>query len=857
MKKLFVSIVAVLLGISAWAVPAKPGVFTYTQPDGSVVRLERHGDEFFSWTTLAGTSQAVELDQHGFWRHTTVSPVMREAAKAYRAQVNSRRAASVSPRTHVDNPMTHGARHIPVLLVNFSDNAFSIPDPLEAFQALLNQNGYADNGATGSVQDFYMDNSKGQFQPIFDVYGPVTLPHEMAYYGAVVRDNQGRIISNDKNAGQALMDAADLLDDVVDFSQYDTDNDGYVDMTLFYYAGYNQAEWGPDDTIWPHQSWAPASTRYDGKMLGRYFCTSELKGNKNVNMCGIGTTCHEFGHSLGLPDFYDTDYEENGSCHALSSFSTMCSGSYNNDGRTPPYFNAEERIYLGWMIDEDIQEFPKGETVFGSVKDDIAYKTLTDTEGEYFLYECRDGSGWDAPLPTGMLVYHADKSTVRTVGGLTPYQQWYYWDHYNTINAYGDHPCFYVVPASQQDALDYDNRDARAWVFPGSSNITTYAPVDWDGNSTGATLSNISYADAQVSLTVNYSVEKKVMGQVTDASGNGLEGVYVVLTPITNAAGSPFLRQVRPRTPVFEAVTDANGNYLIVVEEFGAEEGHLTFSKDGYQTTGKDVTIKGRSTVVNVRMLKDGELDQRDYYYYDPTASAYVSGVGSWGNTQMAAIHIPAEELAPAGGTITSVAFCPYYKADAYYVIVDAGEERILTYEVPDMTGGIHNLVSVDLQTLDVSFPGGTDLYVGYAVKNATPDYTGYPFLVATGSNTFYSAFNLESSNWDVEENPGYGLIYVANIIGRSKPEEEITSLAQMGIVSIADPGKGSYHAGDVFQLEMALPQGVTPTSVIWQYDGLTVTDPVTLQAGKHTVSALVKYADGSEETFELMIEVK
>ena len=141
--------------------------------------------------------------------------------------------------------------------------------------------------------------------------------------------------------------------------------------------------------------------RFDGLGLDAYFCTSELKGSQGTNMCGIGTTCHEFGHSLGLPDFYDTNYEENGSCSALSSFSTMCSGSYNNDGRTPPYFNAEERVYLGWMIDSDIQDLPAGEISFGSVKDDIAYRSYTDVEGEYFLYECRDGSGWDAPLPKG------------------------------------------------------------------------------------------------------------------------------------------------------------------------------------------------------------------------------------------------------------------------------------------------------------------------------------------------------------------------------------------------------------------------------------------------------------------------
>ena len=862
MKKLLVSLAAILLTLSAWAVPAKPGAFNYTQPDGSVVRLELHGDEFFSWTTLAGTDQVVKLDADGFWRNTTLDSVAWEAAAQFRRQVNLQRS-SMQPRTHDESyKMTHGTRHIPVFLVNFQDESFSVDNPQERFKAMLNQSGYSANGATGSAHDYFNDNSHGQFDPIFDVYGPVTLPHEMKYYGEPVKDDSGRITKNDKRPEIAVYDAAVLLDSSVDFSQYDADNDGDADMVIIYYAGYNQAEGAHENTIWPHQwnvqgssSAEARNATFDGLKLSKYFITSELKGIEGVNMCGIGTTCHEFGHSLGLPDFYDTDYDKNGYDHGLFYFSIMSGGNYLNNGCTPPYYNAEERIYLGWMIESDLQKLPQGAISFGSVKDDIAYITPTDTEGEYFLYECRDGSGWDAYIARGLLVYHVDKSTVHVVGGMTPYKQWKDWLYYNTINAYGDHPCFYVIPASDQTNLKYASTNLSTWVFPGSSNVTSYFPIDWDGNDTGVSITSISYSHEKVSLNTNYSTDKLIIGQVTDSAGNAVEGVKVTLSQKSDPANGPRIRGIKPRTPAFDAVTDADGFFQIGINEFHTEEGHLSFLKEGYQPVGVDVSITKRITTVNVKMFKEGEDEVRDFRYYDPTANYYYSGVESLGNSQMASIRIPASELR-YGGVVTSIEFWPYFNADAYYVVIDSGKERILTRQINGLTEGSNQLARINLSELAITFPEGEDLYVGIAVKNAVPEYNGYPFITSSGgSNTYFSEFNLENSNWAYAEE-GYGLVMTAKLSLRTSPQEELTSFAQMGFASIADPGCGSYKAGDVFQLNMELPEGAN-AQVSWKFDGLTVTDPVTLEAGNHTVSATVQYADGSVETFELLIEVK
>ena len=585
MKKILVSLFAILFSLSALAVPAKPGVFTYTQPDGSVVRLERHGDEFFNWTTLAGTTQVVELDADGYWRNATLDLSIREKAVERRRQMNRQR---IAPRTHDESKiMTHGERHIPVIVASFSDLDFTLDNINQRFEALLNENGYSYNGATGSVQDYYLENSHGAFTPIFDVYGPVTLPNEMAYYGAPVRDEKGKIVEDDIRPQQAIYDACVLLDATVDFSQYDYDQDGYVDMILFYYAGYNTAEGGSDNAIWPH-SWSVQSSsdpevrnhRFDGLRLDDYFCTSELNGNRGSTMCSIGTTCHEFGHSLGLPDFYDTNYYTNGYCQGLAEFSLMAHGSYNNDGRTPPYFNAEEKIFLGWMIDSDIQELPDGIISFGSVKDEVAYKSLTDVEGEYFLYECRDGSGWDAYIPQGLLVYHVDKSTVRVVGNLTPYDHWVKWRSYNKINAYGNHPCFYVVPAADQNNYNY-MESSNLWVFPGAGGITQYVPIDWNGNETGLTVSEIGFADGMVHLTALYasSPDPTGFGQMgfTAISDPG-NGVYqagdVFLLQLDRPAGERAPKKITWKMdgePVAEAVTLTSGTHHIVAKVVHAD----------------------------------------------------------------------------------------------------------------------------------------------------------------------------------------------------------------------------------------------------------------------------------------------
>ncbi|MBQ7269387.1 MAG: M6 family metalloprotease domain-containing protein [Bacteroidales bacterium] len=531
-KRFFTTLFALCLAAPLLtAIPARPGKFTYTQPDGTTIELRRLGDEYMH-ITVDAAGNTVRMESDGFYRPVLHDyDVMRRRARAKRTEAGRNRAKAAA-----NTDLNQGERHILVLVASFRDVSFTISDPKGKFDALLNTRGYSYNGATGSVRDYYEENSDGLFKPIFDVYGPVQLTGNMATYGG--NDASGE----DKAPELAVFQAAKALDSQIDFSSYDYDGDGSVDMILFYYAGYNEAEGGSEDSIWPHQWSVQLSTNttirnnnsFDGVKLGKYFCTSELDMASGSTFCGIGTTCHEFAHSLGLPDFYDTDYGDSGTTfgenHGCAadpySYSLMSSGPYNNNGRTPPYLSLLERIMLGWKAEGSYRDFPAtGNYVIPPVQDGIAYKTDTGTSGEYFLYECRGESGWDAYLPggPGLIVYHLDKSKTKVsvydsygyATNITAEELWTDWGSTNQINENAKHPCYYIVPALELGRIAYEC-DAEGYPyyfeetqipFGVSAKGREYAPVDWNGNTGDIRFSSIQYSGGSVSLYATVPTE--------------------------------------------------------------------------------------------------------------------------------------------------------------------------------------------------------------------------------------------------------------------------------------------------------------------------------------------------------------
>lgn len=866
MKRLF-ALISLMLCASLLlrAVPAKPGGIVFTQPDGSSITLYLHGDEFHHWLTDESGYVFSRWEDGWYRRDFSIRPSRVSFSSTRRRQsVAQMRSASLR------RAQTTGSPHIPVILVEFSDNAFSISDPQAAFTALLNQNGYSANGGTGSVRDYYIDNSGGLYQPVFEVLGPVKLTRKMAYYGA----NDSSDDDNDKYPEMALYEALQQLDATVDFSIFDSDGDGRVEMTLFYYAGYNEAEGGPANSIWPHQ-WSldgsddtqVKNNSFDGVHFGNYFCTSELKGSSGATMCGIGTTCHEFAHSLGLPDFYDTDYGENEKAGALYKFSLMCSGPYNNNGNTPPFLNAEERVLLGWMDGKSMKEISHaGQITLHGVQYNEAAKSSAIMEGEYFIYEARDGRMWDSPLPAGLLIYHVDKTKERHLDRYTPYDLWTSWSSTNKINAFGTHPCFYLIPSGSPESLNYTG-SSESIVFPGIKGVREYSPVDWDGNSLGIDISQIKYSDYTVTFSAVISSVRGVRGFVTDTSGKPLEGVIIHVDPVETVATSGKSRLVsvrsRGRRSAYVVQTDASGCFEVTLEDPSVDAVEVSAYFDGYISDSKTVTLKTSGNTISFALRRVGEPVLRDLYKFDYSMSE-VYPLGEQENSPiMGSVRFTAEELAPyAGLQIASLSFLPTcMSAESMYVIIDFDNERQLTYPVESPK--YREMNDISLRDLEIVIPEGRDVYFGYAVGQSDRGALGC-FLANGFNDSYYSEFSLETSDWQeliTTDNTCFDLILTVGVLepaddpGTVDPGD--TSLAGLGY-NIIDLPEGDLTAGMDLPLRI-IPskKGAAPVSMLWKYDGEDVTgESILLTAGEHTLKVTLIYESGDDETIEVEFDV-
>lgn len=512
MKKfVFIIIFAFICSFISEAVPAYPKPIMVTQSDGSTLEILLHGDEHVHYVTTID-NVLIKQNAHGVYEYAKVNNlgnVQSIGIKAYNAskrlvseklivdakcrdlsalnvklknsRVGQYSAAMNIGMAHV-NPNTF-SRGV-VILVNFSDKSFVTPNALQAFTNLTNERGYSANGGTGSARDFFIAASDSAFMPTFDVYGPYNLPHAMAYYGG------NNDLGKDENPQQMIIDACAAADNDINFADYDLNNDGKIDNVCVYYAGYNEAEGGGDNTVWPHRWHVDSGVKFDGKTLYGYSCTSELKGSSGSTMCGVGTFCHEFGHVLGLPDMYVTDGDP---FPTLGNWDIMCYGPYNNNGNTPPTYSAYERYFMGWLKPVLLNESDSCvlPSILSSNKAYMITKTGTSNDdgqdpnpAEFFLLENRQKQSWDEFLPWhGMLITHINynSSTWTT----------------NTVNNDSTDMGIDLVEA---DGIP-GPRTEYADTYPGTTRTTSYTPKMHDGtNLTALSITNIEEYDKVVSF---------------------------------------------------------------------------------------------------------------------------------------------------------------------------------------------------------------------------------------------------------------------------------------------------------------------------------------------------------------------
>ena len=308
-----------------------------------------------------------------------------------------------------------GQIRIPVILAQFTDDTFIDEDPKSVFEQYLNANeinnevGNQTVGRNyGSVSRYFKDMSFGLFEPQFEIYGPVTVSNPTAYYGKG-RDDMELFIPEvcELAAEQGLH-----------FSDYDSNDDGYVDLVYVIYAGYSECfTQNPTTCIWP-KSGIISAFKIDGKYVYRYGVNSELNGYPNAwknppykRINGIGLFCHELSHCLGMPDFYPTSSAaQNAFNHSMERWSLMDDGEYVDDGYTPTEYTAWEREAMDWFSIDTLKESGTYELRNINEPDGKAYRILNpESPNEYFILQNIQQTGWNSKLEGhGMIVTHVD-----------------------------------------------------------------------------------------------------------------------------------------------------------------------------------------------------------------------------------------------------------------------------------------------------------------------------------------------------------------------------------------------------------------------------------------------------------------
>ncbi len=447
-----------------------------------------------------------------------------------------------------------------VLMVDFSDH------PMDAglngtkldFDSILFSENF--HNPTGSMTDYYLENSYGNFYIQGEIFGTYRMPQTYAYY----TNGESGLGSYPQNAQTMVNDAVSMADSAVDFSRYDFNNDNICDGVILIHSGPGAELTGSGDDIWSHK-WNLANHRIlDGVDVYNYNMNPEEYGfGAGAELSPIGVFCHEYGHFLGLPDLYDTN-PLNTNSEGLGRWSLMASGNYNGDSKVPAHFDPWSKSELGFINLIDVtdnlynQEIPQIET------SPVAYKlyNASGSTTEYFIVENRQRVGFDLFLPSeGMLIYHIDDTKSTNT---------------NFLN--------YKVALEQADGLDQlafagSNGDAGD-PFPGASTNRNFSHYDfpnsdyYNGFESQLSVWNITASDSLMyaDLDVTYSRPK-------------IEPIGVNPFVMSDADGDGYL----------EAGETITFNFSIINRMRPTENVHATLSSNnsGLQFTQNNVTILG------------------------------------------------------------------------------------------------------------------------------------------------------------------------------------------------------------------------------------------------------------------------
>ncbi len=661
-----IACMAALGSVAGHAVPAYNKPVRVTQPDGTVVTITLHGDERLHW---AETSDGFTLLQtsDGYWnfakadtRGNLVASELRydgSSAKASAAGIRSglryskpqvkraMKAASTDDLTLDATFPTIGKHKMLLLLVNYSDTRTTYSR--EAFNQMMNKQGY---GGIGSFRDFYLEQSYGKLDIDVTVTDWIKLPKSKAAYGV-------------NGAADMIHDALSMVSDTLDLQQFDNDGDGIIDGIAVIHQGTGQEVSGNKSDIWSHSS-IIYGQKFCGVDVRRYTIEPEIL--TAGRMATIGVICHEFGHNLGAPDCYDTDYSESGGEYCgTGQWDLMGNGAWGgNYGTRPTGVNGWQKWVWGWTnpvtLDKDtvVADMPAADS------QPVSYRMETGTPGEYFIMENRQNSGtFDASLPGhGLVVYRVDENIIRAKIRNNEVNATYPQGIYTVCSAAGTDP--------NSNVSSFGDVNSTATPFPGTGAHTAFSDATQpsaksaDGHLSYCALSNITESGGKISFTFTHSQEPAAPDGLTASTSDGNVTLKWNFDGGTAAACDHFnvyRDNVKIGTTTALEYTDTpQKSGTMMSYKVDAEYGDGSVSHPAAASimlpvdrlTWVGATTEGKETVLS--WLVNDELTRADIYEGSIAAMDVVRSEVEYGNK-----YTP-DELRPyVGGQITKMAFLP------------------------------------------------------------------------------------------------------------------------------------------------------------------------------------------------------
>ena len=475
--RLLSTIISFFFASVMMAVPAHRSWHFYQQADGTLLELMLIGDEHFHYYMTRDNVPVVDENNAFYYAKVENGKLMPTTQLVHEQSIRTigERLTAIVSKTAVSqvklqqttrphrlqrtvNNSYIGHKKGLIILANFENVTFegyseqSADSIRQVFDDVVNKLGFTNKwGAIGSVHDYFYDQSNGLFDLEFDVVGPVNLSNPVSFYGK-------NVSGFDFYAGHMVVECCEAVDDMVNFADYDWDDDGKVEEVFILYAGRGESSGGGSNTIWPHM-WTlteaheeneeiPEQIILDDRVINVYACSNEIY-KPGIPM-GIGVICHEFSHCLGLPDIYDTN---TGGGYGMGNWSILDHGTYNGPnyiGWVPAGYTSYERNFVGWLDYTPLENDTIIERMLPINEPDAeAYVIVNDsTPTEYYLLENRNRTRWDSYIPGhGLLIMHVD------------YDQ-QIWDE-NNVNATGflvgnDHPRLTIFHADDSEYSTYD-----------------------------------------------------------------------------------------------------------------------------------------------------------------------------------------------------------------------------------------------------------------------------------------------------------------------------------------------------------------------------------------------------------------